>query len=417
MARTQFSRRQFLGRAAASAAAFSIVPRHVLGGPGYTPPSDVITRATVGCGGQGTGGHVTRNVEGRPPVQLAVCEVEQGRLGRALGKAGSPCKAYTDFRRVLDRTDIDTIHIATPPHWHPLVSIAAMQAGKDVLCEKPFTRFIAEGRAVVEAEQRYGRIIQVGTYGRYGQIRNRDAVLTHKIMASGLLKDCKAVYVKQGGFKVKEWSGLVNPRPQPVPSSLDWDLYCGPSPLRPFHPHRHGGTHRGYWDYEGGGMGDMGQHYFDPFSWTYARDHTSPVEIESYAPPAHPLACGMWGWVELKYADGMTLVMLSGEWGGRYDRLQARGVGLADLSPEDQKKVLAMPDPEPFPSFHEAVRTRRQTGGSAEPAHRTAALMHLANISIRLGRRIRYDPVNEQVIGDDEANRLVNQPMRAPWHL
>jgi len=342
--------------------------------------------------------------------RLASCDVRY--KGRADNK-----ETYTDFRRVMDRQDIDVVAIATPPHWHALISIAAMQSGKDVVCEKPFTRFVAEGRAVVRAEKRYGRIIQVGTYGRYGAVRDRGRILVHKIMTSGLLKNCQGVHIKAGGLKVKEWSGYVNPRPQPVPNSLDWDMYCGPSPLRPYHPHRFGGTHRGYWDYEGGGMADMGQHHFDPVQWTLGKDDTSPVEIESYAPPAHAEACGMWGWVELKYADGLTFVMESTEWGKPYDRLQSRDVSLKDLSEEDQKKVLAMPDPEPLVSFPEAVKTRQRAGGHADASHRAATILHLANIAIRVGRKIRYDPVAERIVGDDEANRLVNQPMRAPWRL
>ena len=125
----------------------------------------------------------------------------------------------------------------------------------------------------------------------------------------------------------------------------------------------------------------------------------------------------MWGWVEMKYADGLTLVLDGGEWGKPYDRQQPRGVGLGDLDEEGQKKVRAMPDPEPLRSFVEAVRTRREAGGHAEAAHRAATILHLANISIRVGRKVHYDPVKEQILGDEEANRLVNQPMRAPWHL
>ena len=407
MFRTRPSRRQFLGGVAATAAAFSLVPRRVLGGPGQPPPSDILGGALIGCGGQGGGtfGGLGRNVS-----RLASCDVRF--KGRSDNKT-----TYTDFRRVCDRQDIDVVAIATPPHWHPLISIAAMQSGKDVVCEKPLTRFIAEGRAVVEAEKRYGRILQVGTYGRYGAIRDRRRILIHKIMASGLLKKCEGVHFKSGGLKVKQWSGYVNPKPHTVPKSLDWDLYCGPSPLRPYHPHRTGGTHRGYWDYEGGGMADMGQHHFDPVQWTYAKDHTSAVEIEAHAPPAHPLACGMWGWVELTYADGTVFVMDSREWGKPYDRRQSHGVGLSDLSEEDQKKIQAMPDPEPWPSFEEAVKTRKKTGGCAEPAHRSACILHLANIAIRVGRKIKYDPVKEVVIGDEEANLLAHQPMRAPWHL
>jgi hypothetical protein len=149
----------------------------------------------------------------------------------------------------------------------------------------------------------------------------------------------------------------------------------------------------------------------------HAKDDTSPVEIEAYAPPAHPEACGMWGWVELKYADGLTLVFDSAEWGQQYNRKEPHRVSLDDLNEEDREKVKAMPDPEPLVSFAEAVKTRKRPGGHAEAAHRCATLMHLANIAIRTGRKIRYDPVREQIIGDEEANRLVNQPMRAPWHL
>ena len=401
------SRRCFLGRVAATAAAFTIVPRHVLGGAAHAPPSDTLGGALIGCGGRGGG---TFRGLGPNVQRLASCDV------KFVGKADNKT-VYTDFRRVIERRDIDVVAIATPPHWHPLITIAAMQSGKDVLCEKPMTRFIAEGRAVVEAEQRYGRIFQVGTYGRFRSSRDRNQILTHKIIRSGLLKDCQAVHIKRGGLKVKQWSGLVNVTPQPVPPWLDWNMYCGPSPLRPFHPHRFGGSHRGYWDYEGGGLADMGQHHFDPVQWTFGKDDTSPVEVEAYAPPADPEACGMWGWVELKYADGLTFVMDSREWGKPYDRKEARGVSLSDLDEDSRKKLLAMPDPEPMVGFQEAVKTRQRPGGHAEAAHRSAAILHLANIAIRVGRKIHYDPVEEHVIGDDEADRLVHQPMRAPWHL
>jgi hypothetical protein len=126
---------------------------------------------------------------------------------------------------------------------------------------------------------------------------------------------------------------------------------------------------------------------------------------------------GLWGWVELRYADGLTLVMDSGEWGDAYDRKKARGISPDDLDPADRKKIAAMPDPDPLLSFAEAVKTRKQPGGHAEAAHRCATLLHLANIAIRTGRKLRYDPVGERVVGDEEADRLVNPPLRAPWHL
>ncbi len=317
---TRISRRKFIQTASAAGAACTIVPRHVLGGQGRIAPSDTLGGALIGVGGRGPGtyGDLVSSLKsvGLKVEKRAECDV------RWVGLADNKSR-YTDFRRVLERKDIDVVAIATPPHWHALISIAAMEAGKDVLCEKPLTRFIGEGRAVVEADKRYGRILQVCTFGRFGASRDGKNMLTHKIMTSGLLPKCEAVVIKRGGLKVKEWSGLVNAKPQSVPNNLDWDMYCGPSPLKPYHPHRFGGTHRGYWDYEGGGLCDMGQHSFDPLCWTYGKDDTAPVEIEPHAPPAHPEVCGMWGWVELKYADGLTLVFDSGEWGQRLGKAVA----------------------------------------------------------------------------------------------
>ncbi len=165
------SRRSFLAGSAA-AATFTIVPRHVLGGPGQTPPSDTLGGALIGCGGRGNG---TFKGLGPGVRRLASCDVKY--KDRADNKT-----YYTDYRYVLERKDIDVVAIATPPGWHALISIAAMEAGKDVLCEKPMTRFISEGRAVADAERRFGRIYQIGTYGRFGGNRRM-----RKFFESGLL--------------------------------------------------------------------------------------------------------------------------------------------------------------------------------------------------------------------------------------
>ena len=408
------TRRHFLKEALVAGTAFSLVPRRVLGGEGVIPPSQTLGGALIGVGGRGPGtyGELTKSLQGvgLDVTKLAECDV------RWLDRADNKTK-YTDFRRVLDRKDIDVVAIATPPHWHALISIAAMEAGKDVLCEKPMTRFIAEGRAVANTSKRYGRIFQIGTFGRFSACKDPRRVLTRKIVTSGLLKKNPGVVIHRGGLKVKEWSGLVNAKPQPVPANLDWDMYCGPSPLKPYHPHRVGGTHRGYWDYEGGGLCDMGQHALDPLTWNWGKDDTAPIEATPNAPPAHHEACGMWGWVELKYADGMTLVLDSAEWGDPWEKSKARGIGLEDLSPEDRDKLKAMPDPESLLTFGQAVQSRKPAGGNAEAAYRTITVIHLANIAIRVGRKIRFDPVKEVIVDDEEANRLAYQPMRAPWHL
>jgi len=400
-----FSRRGFLAGSAA-AATFTIVPRRVLGGAGQDAPSETLGGALIGCGGRGNG---TFKGLGPGVRRLASCDVKY--KDRADHKT-----YYTDYRYVLERPDIDVVAIATPPGWHALISIAAMEAGKDVLCEKPMTRFISEGRAVAEAERRFGRIYQIGTYGRFGGNRRM-----RKIFESGLLEKVDSVIVQRGGKKVKQWSGKVRYDVKNVPASLDWDMYCGPAPLRPFNPHRFGGSHRGYWDYEGGGLGDMAHHHLDRLAYEYCRDLTAPVEVVPYAPPQHPEACGMWGWCELKYADGFVLVLESGEWGKPYEGLKQQHTSESDLrnmlSEADRKKLDELPDPEPLVRFADAVRTRKQAGGHAEVSHRVATIYHLANVAFRTGRPLRFDPETEQIVGDDEANRLVNQPMRAPWRL
>lgn len=398
------SRRRFMQGSAAGIAAFTIVPRNVLG-MGETPPSDQIGGALIGCGGRGPG---TFQCLGPNVRRLASCDVKF--KDRCDNK-----EFYTDYRLLLERQDIQVVAVATHPGWHALISIAAMEAGKDVVSEKPMTRFISEGRAVADAEKRFGRVFQVERKGGYSPNKVR------KIFESGLLKKCDSVLVRPGGFKVKEWSGKVKYELREVPPSLDWDMYCGPAPLRPFNPHRVGGTHRGYWDHEGGGLADMAHHHLHALAYQYGRDLTAPVEITPYAPPAHPECCGMWGWCELKYADGFTLVLESTEWGERYSRQQHKNLGEAELlkmlSEEDRKKLDEMPDPVRLPFFEEAIRTRSLTGGNAERSHRVATIYHLANVAFRCGRPLQFDPVTEQIVGDEEANRLVNPPLRAPWRL
>ena len=429
MPRKRITRRSFIRGAATTAAAFYIVPRHVLGGPGYTPPSEVITRAVIGTGGMGCT-HITTNEEGRPPVTLAVCDVDQDHLARGLQIAGRSCDGYSDFRAVLERKDIDTIHVATPPHWHALIAIAAAEAGFDILGEKPTTRTIGEGQALIAAIKRYNRIYQVNTHGRFGNHYHYGASRRlRKLVDSGLLGTPLTVRVGRGqGFnwKVREWTGRTDLTPQNIPEVLNYDMWLGPAPVRPYHPHRVHGSFRGYWDYDGGGLSDMGQHYLDPVQYILNKDHTSPVEIEADAPwPPHPDAVLLWGTVRMKYADGTTLILQSGEWGAAephglpliegpngkvYDNYRTDPPGLFD-------QLDRFPDPKPLVDFETAVRTRQQPGGNAEVTHRSCTLVNLANIAIRTGRKLRFDPDTQLFIGDEQANRFVHQPMRAPWHL
>jgi myo-inositol 2-dehydrogenase/D-chiro-inositol 1-dehydrogenase len=419
------SRRQFFKKsasAAAAAATLAIVPRRVLGGQGYVPPSDTLTRAVVGVGGMGLG-HL-----GYPgAVVRAVCDVDAKHLARALEAAGPGVAGYRDFREVLARPDIDIVHIATPPHWHALISIAAAEAGKDVWCEKPMTRTIAEGRALVDAVRRNGRIFRVNTWfrfsgGFYGF--GTEVRPIKKVVQNGLLGwPIKATVSATTGFDWKfYWSGLTHARPEPAPPELDYDFWLGPAPWKPYHPHRVHGTFRGYWDYDGGGLGDMGMHYLDPVQYLLDKDDESPVDIAADCPQQHPDACGSWRRIEMRYADGCAIVLdgenrdtrapfLEGPKGRLY-----RGFG-SDI-PGLREKLAALPDPAPqITDFAEAVRTRRRFALNETNGHRSCTLVNLAKIAVQLGRPVRYDPATETFPGDEAADRLARQPMRAPWHL
>ncbi|MBP1660092.1 MAG: iolG 1, partial [Candidatus Aminicenantes bacterium] len=230
----QISRRRFIRSGAAAAVSLAIVPRRVLGGQGYLAPSDTLTKAVIGVGGMGQG-HL-----GYPgSVLRAVCDVDRGHLASALEIAGPGVSGYSDFREVLARPDIDIVHIATPPHWHGLIAIAAAEAGKDVWCEKPLTRTIAEGRAVVDAVRRTGRIFRINTWFRftdrfYGF--GTDVKPIKKVVQNGLLGwPIKATVSATTGFDWKfYWSGLTSARPEPVPPGLDYDFWLGPAPYKPY---------------------------------------------------------------------------------------------------------------------------------------------------------------------------------------
>jgi myo-inositol 2-dehydrogenase / D-chiro-inositol 1-dehydrogenase len=416
------SRRRFLRTGAAAAAALTVVPRRVLGGPGYTPPSDTLTRAVIGVGGMGRA-----HLFYPGAVLRAVCDVDRNHLAAALEMSGPGVAGYADFREVLERRDIDIVHIATPPHWHALMAVAAAEAGKDVWCEKPMTRTIAEGRAVIRAVERTGRIFRVNTWFRF-QDRfygfGTDVRPVKKAVQGGLLGwPLKATVSASTGFDWKfYWSGLTGLRPEPVPPELDYDLWLGPAPFKPYHPHRVHGTFRGYWDYDGGGLGDMGMHYLDPVQYLLDKDGTSPVEVWADCPQQHPDACGSWRRIEMKYADGCVIV-LDGENKER-DAPFLEGPdgkifrGFVSDIPRFREALAGLPDPEPqLTDFAEAVRARRKFALNERNAHRSCTLVNLGKIAVQLGRPLRFDPQAERFLGDEEANRLIDQPMRAPWRL
>jgi myo-inositol 2-dehydrogenase/D-chiro-inositol 1-dehydrogenase len=415
------SRRQF-ARRAASAAALTIVPRHVLGGPGQVAPSDRLTKAVVGVGGMGRSHLSYSGAELR-----AVCDVDRNHLAAALQSSPAGVAGYTDFREVLERPDIDVIHIATPPHWHGLISIAAVEAGKDVWCEKPMTRTIAEGQAVAAAVQRTGRMFRINTWFRFQErfygFGSEVRPLKKAVQAGLLGWPIKATVSATTGFDWKfYWVGRTSLTPEPVPPELDYELWLGPAPHKPYHPHRVHGTFRGYWDYDGGGLGDMGMHYLDPVQYILGKDDTSPVEVRADGPQQHPDACGTWRRIELKYADGCTIV-LDGENRER-DAAFLEGPqgklfrGFRSDIPHLEDAVAALPDPEPqVTDFAESVRTRRRFALNEHNGHRSCTLVNIAKIAVQLGRPLRFDPLAQRFVADDAANRLVDQPLRSPGRL
>jgi predicted dehydrogenase len=415
-------RREFVKQVLTAAAAFAIVPRRVLGGPGFLPPSDELTRAIIGVGGMGLG-HIRY-----PGARLlAVCDVDENHLQTALTSAGAGVRGYKDFREVLARPDIDIVHIVTPPHWHALMAAAGAEAGKDIWCEKPMTRTIGEGRKVVEAVQKYGRIFRVNTWFRFQSVFYGFGTTVKpikKVVANGLLGwPLKVTVSGATGFDWKfYWSGKTYLPPQPIPKELDYDFWLGPAPAKPYHSHRVHQTFRGYWDYDGGGLGDMGMHYLDPVQYILDKDGTSPVEIEVDCPQQHPDACGRWRRIRMKYEDGCEII-LDGE-NKEADVPYIEGPagklfrGFRSDIPNLAAKAASLPDPEPqSDDFAEAVRKRRKFPLNEENGHRTCILINLAKIAVRLGRPLRFDPAGQRFVDDAEANRLIDEPMRAPWHL
>jgi myo-inositol 2-dehydrogenase/D-chiro-inositol 1-dehydrogenase len=416
------SRREFIKRTAFASAALTIIPRRLLGGRGYIPPSDELTKAVIGVGGMGR-----EHLKYQGSRLLAVCDVDADHLRSCLDIAGPGVKGSSDFREVLERPDIDIVHIVTPPHWHALISIAAAEAGKDIWCEKPMTRTIGEGLRVVDAVERNGRIFRVNTWFRFREIfyglgtpvKPVKKAISHRLLGWPLKVTVSGVT----GFDWKfYWSGKTYLEPQTVPPELDYDFWLGPAPFKPYHPHRVHQSFRGYWDYDGGGLGDMGMHYLDPVQYILDKDDTSPVEVEADGPQQHPDACLSWRRIRLRYADGCEIILdgenrdteaafIEGPEGKIFKNLES------DI-PHLRDKVAELADPPAEPEdFSEAVRLRHKFALNEANGHRSCTLVNLAKIAVRLGRGLRFDPVGQRFVGDEEADRLADEPMRSPWHL
>lgn len=418
------SRRAFLRNTVGALAAFTIVPRHVLG-RGYLAPSDQLTKAVVGTGGMGRGhfGYAGTRV-------VAICDVDKTHIQEgldALKDQAKGVKTFTDYRELIQLPEVDIVHVATPPHWHGIIAADAAKAGKDIWCEKPMTATIGEGKRLVEAVQQHGRIFRLNTWFRfsdrfYGMGTTVEPI--KKLVDSGLLGwPLKVTVSRHTGFDWKFfWVGKTNLEPQSVPKELDYDMWLGPAPYKPYSPHRVHGTFRGYWDYDGGGLGDMGQHYLDPIQYFLGKDDTSPVSVEIDAPQQHIDAVGTWRKITYTYADGCQIILdgastetkaayIEGPNGKLYP-------GFKSDIPDLEKKLAAFPDPAPqITDFVEAVKKRQKFALNEENGHRSATIVNMGKIALQLGRNLKFDPVKQEFIGDEGANKLIFQSMRGPWTI
>ena len=416
-------RREFL-KTFAGMAALTVVPRHVLGGVGYTAPSDQLTKGIIGVGGMGRGHY------GYAGTRLvAICDVDKNHLEAGRQLAGEKVATYSDYRQLIADPNVDIVHIATPPHWHGIMSVEAAAAGKDIWCEKPMTRTIGEGKRVKEAVERNGNIFRLNTWFRftdtfYGMNTTVDKI--KKLVDSGMLGwPLKVTISKHTGFDWKFfWVGQPQLEEMKVPAELDYDMWLGPAPYKPYNPHRVHGTFRGYWDYDAGGLGDMGQHYIDPVQYLLGKDDTSPVSVEIDAPQQHPDAVGTWRKIEYTYDDGCQIVLEGEGFESKDDTPYIEGPlgkvykGFRCTIPDVMEKLAELPDPEPQNTdFLECVRTRRRFALDEEIGHRSCTLVNMGACALRLNRTLHFDPVSQLFVGDDAANRLVDQPMRRPWQI
>lgn len=415
------SRRRFLKTSAVALAGITIVPRHVLG-KGHIPPSDQLTKAIVGVGGMGRG-----HIPYAGTKVVAICDVDSRHIDIAMRSLDKGVKTFKDYRELIQLPEVDIVHVATPPHWHGIIAADAARAGKDVWCEKPMTRTIGEGKKLVEAVQQHGRIFRLNTWFRfesnfYGM--NTPVKPIKKVVESGMLGwPLKVTVSKHTGFDWKfYWVGKTDLVPEKVPAELDYDFWLGPAQYKPFSSHRVHNTFRGYWDYDGGGLGDMGQHYLDPIQYFLGKDNESPVSVEIDAPQQHTDAVGTWRRIEFTYADGCKII-LDGE-GKDTSAAYIEGPngkiynGFKSDIPDFERKVASLPDPAPqLTDFVEAVKTRQKFALNEENGHRSCTIVNMGLAALRLGRSLKFDPVKQLFVDDEGANRLVDQPMRGPWTM
>jgi len=409
-----------------------VIPSTALGAEGRPAASERIIMGGIGLGGRGSGD--LRWLINEKEVQfVAVCDVRRRRREAAKkaidAKYGNTdCVAYRDLREILaERTDIDAMLIATGDRWHALAAILAMKAGKDLYCEKPGTMTVAEGRALVDTAKRYGRVFQTGTQ----RLSEPKFVFPTELARRGMLGELHTVrahmWSRVQDVTKNDW---LPAQPEPAREELDWDLWLGPVPWRPYNSGYLGGCGAWgiYWDLAAGVAG-WGSHTFMQCQMASKNEYTSPVE---YTYPGNSSGADM----VVRFANGVKMVLEFKGWRGscgvKFEGSEgwasvADGYSKADLSSEtlrgEQKKVMTQYVAETqrrfghVRDFLACVRSRRQTIANPEAMHRSMTTNHAINICLALQRDLKWDPVKEEFIGDEEANRMRSRAVRQPWRL
>jgi len=422
--------RQTTTALAAAVAAPAIIPASALGRTGAKSPNDRITMGFIGVGGQGSGHllggawtYVAGGYAGRKEVQvLAVCDVWRERRENATRKVNDhyaevygkgnykSCEAYTDFRQVLDRADIDAVLIATPAHWHATMAAMAVAAGKDVYCEKPTAVTVRESQAMLSAVRRYGRVYQAGTQQRSeydGKFRR-----ACEFVRSGRIGKLQAIYAYRDGGAVF-WPQRFGPA-RPVPPDLDWDLYLGPAPWLRYDGNT--GAHR----FDIGEL-NWGQHHYDIVQWAASADDTGPVELFMEG----DRSCYKYASGEVVYGKPYPGEPIGGDGGACFVGTQGRIAVDRDALVSDPPDIVREPlrpdevhlyySPSHSGNFLECIRTRKKPICDADIAHRAASALLLGGVVKQLKRPLKWDPKAEQFIGDEEANRMLSIAKRPPW--
>jgi predicted dehydrogenase len=430
------SRRDFVRRLRAAAVATGLMSPG-LNAANYgqvTGANDRIHLGLIGCGGRGQ--DVLRHFLGLGVTVTAVCDPDEKRMGEAQQLAGGNVDKIRDFRKLLERKEIDAVIVATPDHWHALPTILACEAGKDVYVEKPLAYTVSEGRAMVKAAQRTGRIVQIGTQQRSGEHYHRAVQL---IQRGDLGKVSRAriwnVWNNTLGEGGGRWGSIGNPPDSDPPAGVDYDLWLGPAPKRPFNPNRFHWNYVYFWDYAGGMMTGWGVHHVDVVHWALGQD--APLMVSAAGgkfvlKDARETPDTLDAFIEY---PGFTLQASFYHTNAR--PIEGRDYGVVfygtqgtmlltregfEVWPEGEQAQAIRSEGSPIDGpfqrqFLECMRSRRKPFADVETGHRSTIPVLLANIAYKTLRKLKWDSDNERFIGDEEASQYLQREYRKPWHL